>query len=183
VLRDKGQESMESQLTALEQRVARAEGRVNVAFGVAMTLMILLYLGTRNLTPGRIQAPLVVVDAQGRSIFQVDESPDGLQSHLRLFRPGGDHAAVLYAEEKGGGLDLFDRTGKPCAFLGVSGRGRGRGIYDRSGKPIALLATGAAGGGIVLMDPTGHPVASLTSANGGRLELRDRNGKIVVSAP
>lgn len=174
----------EGQQKQLEKRLSRAEMQLKIQAVVGGAVILVLLISSKYYDRSIGRAPFRVIDSRGNVLLNVGGSPDGTQSHLRLFPPGKDHVAVLYAQDSGGGLDLFDAGGKPGVAIGTVGSNRGIGICDREGRPVAWLAAHPSGGGLILTRRDTQRAAELTvTEDGGQLMLFDKKGKPRLAAP
>jgi hypothetical protein len=174
----------DDRLKRVEERLAQAEWRLKAVQVAGMLLLLVLGIAWKYYDRSIGHAPFRVIDDKGNVLMNVDGSPDGTQTNLRLFPPGKDHVTVLFAHDGGGGLDLFDSGGRPLVGIGGGGPNRGIGINDREGKAAVWLGVNPEGSGLVLLRDGKQEAAVLgVTERGGHLQLYDRQGKPVASSP
>jgi len=147
-----------------------------------------------------VQAPFVVHDKAGRTIFRVDTvgdrpimvvgnplstmavlgiNPDG-NSSLRLYDGKRALGVDLVAESGGGNLALLNGKAKEVVGLSVDKSGAGRvKIANASGSSVAGMLSDATGGRMVVADnSTGRSLVALTtSAEGGMVNVYAKTGQ------
>jgi hypothetical protein len=175
---------MDSDLGALERRLAKAEHNVKLLSIVLGSMILISLIRAKYSTPSTVHAPFQVVDERGVALFQVGQSPDGGQSWVRLAQPpGGEANVVLYAGSEGNGLDLME-SGRAAAGLSVGGKRRGLAIYDPLSDHAALLSVAPEGGALIFTRRGAERGAAVgVAGRHGYLELYDPKGKPTLTAP
>jgi hypothetical protein len=133
----------------------------SVIIGVLATVLIIVSMGATN---------------------QDENLGDIVVNSIEVVNENGKTAAMLIADESGGGLGIFNNDGKPAAMLIADESGGGLGIYNNDGKPAAILIVNESGGYLGIYNNDGKPAAILNAAEyGGNLRIFNKHEKKVAT--
>lgn len=168
-------EAAEGELRAMKRRGRRfrwAGALAVVAGGIGFACLptATKVQAAGSITPqglAQFRAPWMVVDARGKPIMAVGETPAGR------------------------GMLLFDRNGKLVCGIGTRGSGRGLSVFDADEHPIGALGGGSSadgvgtGRGLLVLDAAGKIVGTLGEGTNGKnsgrgLSVNDTSGTQVV---
>ncbi len=126
---------------------------------------------------------LLLADEKGEARVLLSVVKNGEPSLVFFGNNGRPRAALGVAQNEDPALSLFDRNGTQRATLAMMDNEEpGLSLFDDGGSKCAVIKQAKGQGpGVVLWDENQKGIAMLTVKDGGRLSLRDENGKERVS--
>ena len=177
---------MQPALSLLKHLKQKGEAMKNidiksVIVGVLATVLIIVSMGATNQDENLgdiVVNSIKVVNENGKlaAILNADESGGG----LAIYNNDGKTAAILNADEPGGGLAIYNNDGKPAAGLIATESGGNLGIFNNDGKPAAGLNADEYGGNLRIFNKHEKKVATLQANKNsdGAIGLYDRYGDL-----
>ena len=131
----------------------------SVIIGVLATVLIIVSMGATN---------------------QDENLGDIVVNSIKVVNENGKLAAILNADESGGGLAIYNNDGKTAAILNADEPGGGLAIYNNDGKPAAGLNADEYGGNLRIFNKHEKKVATLQANKNsdGAIGLYDRYGDL-----
>ncbi|MBW3625713.1 MAG: hypothetical protein KY468_20150 [Armatimonadetes bacterium] len=180
-------EAMEAEVAALKTRSETAGRKLGwwrgIAGGMGAVTLLALSAGGGQAgspaPPNTVRLPFRVVNAQGKTVFDVDADKDG--PRMRLLDASGTPRAVIYGDSKGGHLAVFNRKGGVTAGLTNTDTGGAMSLANNTENPAVVVFSDTEGGAIMVYNQAEEGVGGLVaSKDGGNLALFTKTGKDAV---